>query len=241
MNPNNIETPNEPTTPEKSPIDTSELFQKDPAPYFVEPKRKTVNKKLLPVIIPIIILLLLGGFVFAQTKPADDKTSDKQSSEIEQEDTDNNNSDTAQNTDAESRETEESSAQNGDTPTSSGDSGDVTNPPRSDNPSPSPSPSPITIPAPTNTTHTITHSNSCYSPQNLSIKKGDTINFVNSTSSKYMWPASDNHPSHNIYSEFDPGTDIAPGSNWSFKFTNTGTWGYHDHNKPSCSGIITVV
>lgn len=93
--------------------------------------------------------------------------------------------------------------------------------------------------APTHNTYTISYSNSCFSPNTITITNGDTITFVNN-STRDMWPASDNHPSHTIYPEFDPGQSIAPGGSYPFTFTKSGTWGFHDHNKPNCDGTITV-
>lgn len=115
-------------------------------------------------------------------------------------------------------------------------------PPAADNPVPSP----ITPETPgggtgsTAKTFTVAYQNSCYSPDNIVLTRGDTINFVNNSTNKKMWPASDNHPSHQIYPEFDPGRDFAPGESWSFTFNKVGSWNYHDHNKPGCTGVITV-
>lgn len=90
-------------------------------------------------------------------------------------------------------------------------------------------------------THSISYTFSgCYSPANMTIKLGDTIKFTNEDSKKDMWPASDNHPTHEEYSEFDSKTAIAPGGSWSFTFTKKGVWDYHDHLKSSCGGVITV-
>lgn len=106
-------------------------------------------------------------------------------------------------------------------------------------PSPAPAPAPAPTP-PVPVSHTMTYSNSCYSPQNLTIKKGDTINFVNNSNTRKMWPASDNHPSHTIYSEFDANKGYNTGETYSFTFNNAGTWGYHDHLRSSCEGTITI-
>lgn len=84
--------------------------------------------------------------------------------------------------------------------------------------------------------------NGCYTPVNRTIRAGDTIRFVNKDDRKKdMWPASDAHPNHTIYPEFDPDRAIAPGSSWSFTFTKKGSWAYHDHLKSSCGGTITVL
>jgi plastocyanin len=88
-------------------------------------------------------------------------------------------------------------------------------------------------------THTVSYTNSCYSPQTLSINKGDTVKFVNN-SNLDMQPASDPHPNHTNYPEFDADNGVDPGGSFSFTFTRSGTWGFHEHYKPSCKGTITV-
>lgn len=95
----------------------------------------------------------------------------------------------------------------------------------------------------TNNTYDMNYTfNGCYLPPDRTIRLGDTIRFVNKDEKKKdMWPASDSHPSHLLYPEFDPGKAIAPGSSWSFTFTKKGSWAYHDHLKSSCGGTITVL
>lgn len=94
-------------------------------------------------------------------------------------------------------------------------------------------------PAAQHQTYTVSYTNSCFTPSSVSIKNGDTVTFVNN-SNKNMWPASDPHPQHTLYPEFDARKDIAPGGSYSFTFTRIGSWGYHDHNKPSCHGTVVV-
>jgi plastocyanin len=55
-----------------------------------------------------------------------------------------------------------------------------------------------------------------------------------------MWVASDPHPIHTDYSAFDAKQGIAPGDTYSFTFTKTGNWGFHNHLNPSATGTITV-
>ncbi|HET7098647.1 MAG TPA: cupredoxin domain-containing protein [Patescibacteria group bacterium] len=87
---------------------------------------------------------------------------------------------------------------------------------------------------------TISMGTDSYSPQNLKIKKGSKVTFLNSSDS-LKWPASDLHPSHLIYSEFDPKEPIKTGESWTFQFDKVGEWGYHDHLSPYITGTITVV
>jgi plastocyanin len=78
-----------------------------------------------------------------------------------------------------------------------------------------------------------------FEPKTLTVKKGETVKFTNS-GSKPRWPASNIHPSHEIYPEFDPRRSVEPGSSWEFRFDQAGTWRYHDHISPGISGTITV-
>ena len=74
-------------------------------------------------------------------------------------------------------------------------------------------------------------------PERLEIVTGDTVTFVNE-SDYGVWPASNIHPTHEIYPEFDPLREIPPGGVWSFKFTRNGTWRYHNHSFASETGVI---
>ena len=93
--------------------------------------------------------------------------------------------------------------------------------------------------ASTTKTHTITYTETGFSPADLTIKTGETIVFKNN-SARAFWPASNDHPSHTIYPEFDPKKTIAAGESWSFTFTKVGSWKYHDHRAANLGGTITV-
>lgn len=92
----------------------------------------------------------------------------------------------------------------------------------------------------TSDTYLVYRTNDGFSPTFLVVQMGDVVTFVN-TSDHYFWPASDMHPSHNIYSEFDPTTAIAPGEEWSFKFKKIGKWAFHDHLESHRGGMISVI
>lgn len=79
-----------------------------------------------------------------------------------------------------------------------------------------------------------------YIPNEITIKRGTTVRFVNKDDGP-RWPASDLHPSHGIYSEFDPEEPIPAGEEWSFTFNQEGEWTMHDHLAPYITGFITVV
>jgi len=101
--------------------------------------------------------------------------------------------------------------------------------------------------------YVVTYTSSGYSPNALTIKKGETVTFKNQ-SSQSMWPASAMHPAHTVYSgtsldehcpdtagtAFDACKGYSPGESWSFKFDKVGSWKYHDHLNPSATGMIVV-
>lgn len=86
---------------------------------------------------------------------------------------------------------------------------------------------------------TVSMGDDSYEPQNLIIKKGAKVTFVNNADG-LRWPASDLHPSHLIYSEFDSKEPVSKGDSWTFQFDSVGDWGYHDHLAPYITGTIKV-
>lgn len=86
---------------------------------------------------------------------------------------------------------------------------------------------------------TVLYGSNGYSPATVTIKQGQRVTFKNE-SGKQMWVASDDHPSHLIYPEFDAKTGIPAGSSYEFTFDKVGTWRYHDHLTPSRTGIVIV-
>lgn len=87
--------------------------------------------------------------------------------------------------------------------------------------------------------HTVKMTKDAFDPEKITIKKGDTVIWKNQDSD-FRWPASNLHPTHGIYPEFDPRQPIAANEEWSFTFDKSGTWRYHDHLSPRLRGIIEV-
>jgi plastocyanin len=92
-----------------------------------------------------------------------------------------------------------------------------------------------------------------FQPQTLTIKKGGTVTFVNQ-SGDVMWVASGAHPDHDgydgttrsehcdpAYAGPKPFDQCAEGNSYSFTFTKTGTFNYHNHRLDEDYGTITVV
>ncbi len=116
-------------------------------------------------------------------------------------------------------------------------------------------PPPAAEPAPSTqgTTHEVIYTDSGYSPNEITIKLGETVTWKNESSGG-MWTASGMHPTHTIYSgtsldehcpdaqniSFDECTAAQPGQSWSFTFLKKGTWRYHNHVSPSNFGTVIV-
>ena len=96
----------------------------------------------------------------------------------------------------------------------------------------------------------IAYTSDGFSPANVTIKKGETVRFINNDSRQETWPASAVHPTHAVYpqksstdclgSSFDACRGLKPGESWDFTFDVVGAWGFHDHLHPSKWGKITV-
>ena len=79
-----------------------------------------------------------------------------------------------------------------------------------------------------------------FKPDSITVDENSTIIFLNKDS-QARWPASNVHPTHELYPEFDPKRSIKEGESWPFKPKKIGEWKYHDHNFPHMRGTITVV
>ena len=79
-----------------------------------------------------------------------------------------------------------------------------------------------------------------YEPTEILVKVGTRVVWVNETDT-FIWPASNIHPTHRIYSEFDPLEPYAPGEAWALTFLKVGEWEFHDHLKANKQGVVKVV
>ncbi|HLC97594.1 MAG TPA: plastocyanin/azurin family copper-binding protein [Candidatus Nanoarchaeia archaeon] len=92
-----------------------------------------------------------------------------------------------------------------------------------------------------------------FEPSTLTIQSGETVTWTNKDSQSH-WPASAIHPTHTLYpgsgiekcgtaeesTTFDACNLVAAGGQYSFTFTERGTWKYHDHLNPAKTGMIVV-
>ena len=84
--------------------------------------------------------------------------------------------------------------------------------------------------------NSVLHQKNGFDPAVLAIEKGDTVNFLAGDGVSF-WPATDLHPLHNVYPEFDSEKPI---EKWGFTFNRAGVWEYHDHLRPYLRGEIIV-
>lgn len=95
--------------------------------------------------------------------------------------------------------------------------------------------------------HIVQYDGSVFSPKTVTVKKGETVTFVNNGKNS-MWVASAMHPTHTVYptkggclgSTFDACRGYGTGSSWEFTFDEVGSWGYHDHLNASAWGKVVV-
>lgn len=101
------------------------------------------------------------------------------------------------------------------------------------------------------TSATVTYDGSTFSPSSVTIAKGGTVKFVDSSGS--MWIASNQHPTHTGYDGTSRATHCAAGysgpapfdecsagTSFSYTFSKAGTWGYHDHLNAGAGGTVVV-
>lgn len=78
-----------------------------------------------------------------------------------------------------------------------------------------------------------------FDPQEITVDENSTIIFKNDDTVP-RWPASNIHPTHDLYPEFDPKKPINPGESWAFDPKMAGDWKIHDHLLPHIRGKVTV-
>jgi plastocyanin len=78
-----------------------------------------------------------------------------------------------------------------------------------------------------------------FSPPTLTVQMGETVTLENASGDD-KWPASDVHPTHEEYADFDAGRAVLDGESYEFTFHRPGRWGYHDHLKPEVTGTVVV-
>jgi len=104
-------------------------------------------------------------------------------------------------------------------------------------------------------TVTVTYTDEGFSPSVVTVASGDMVRFMNQSSGD-LWVGADEHPTHTSYDgtstrdhcadgvnttgSFDQCTRIAPGTSWSYIFTRTGSFDYHNHARATHGGTVVV-
>ena len=99
---------------------------------------------------------------------------------------------------------------------------------------------------------TVTYTDSGFSPSSITVAKDGKVTFVNK-STRGMWVASGPHPAHtgydgtsrtahctSGYAGLAPFDQCAEGGSFTFVFTKSGTWPYHNHSSASDFGKVIV-
>ncbi|MBI2984558.1 MAG: cupredoxin domain-containing protein [Candidatus Kerfeldbacteria bacterium] len=92
----------------------------------------------------------------------------------------------------------------------------------------------------TSLTATVTITAAGLSPTTVTVKAGARVTFRNQDSSTHQI-SSDPHPTHTDLPGFDQ--LVAAGGDYSFTFRQAGSWGFHDHLRPTDSrfqGTVVV-
>ncbi len=113
----------------------------------------------------------------------------------------------------------------------------------------------VEVTAGAQTTTTVTYTDAGFSPAKVFIQNGNAVQFVNN-STRTMWVGVDDHPGHtkydgtstkehcasgkNLNGSFDQCVASAPGTTYTFTFTKSGTFGYHNHTASKDVGSVVV-
>jgi plastocyanin len=87
-------------------------------------------------------------------------------------------------------------------------------------------------------TVTVTIANNKFSEGVVHVNLNDTVTWTNNDIAAHQI-ASEPHPAHTLLPELESGT-LATNQSFSFKFTKTGSFPYHDHLNPIIKGIVEV-
>lgn len=79
-----------------------------------------------------------------------------------------------------------------------------------------------------------------FTPSSVEIVTGQAVCWKNAHRGEARWPASDDHPTHQEYPEFDPQKPVKEGERWCLTFLRSGSWKFHDHLFPEFRGMVIV-
>lgn len=85
----------------------------------------------------------------------------------------------------------------------------------------------------------ITYTDKGFTPTEVIINVGDSVVFKNESSGSF-WPASNPHPVHTDLGQFDARVAVPSGQSYTMTFSQSGTWGFHNHLDSSETGRVIV-
>lgn len=89
-------------------------------------------------------------------------------------------------------------------------------------------------------TYDVTYTDTGFSPTSVTLVVGDTVRWTNVSAANYVEIASDPHPTHTEYPALNLGTVNPNGGTASLTFSDSGTFGYHNHLNPGHTGTVIV-
>lgn len=78
-----------------------------------------------------------------------------------------------------------------------------------------------------------------FSPQNITIKTGESVTWVNEDNESHQVNSAV-HPTHQVYPPLNSVGLLKAGEKKSLNFPDAGSYKYHDHLNPSLTGSVTV-
>lgn len=89
-------------------------------------------------------------------------------------------------------------------------------------------------------TVSVSYTDSGFSPNSITINRGDTVTFVNQSASQ-MWVAGNPNAQYpQSYPGFNEGAQVSNGGKYSILFSQAGTYQYYNENHVGSVGVIIV-
>lgn len=98
---------------------------------------------------------------------------------------------------------------------------------------------PTPEPSAENADNAVTITSSGFSPEEIKIKVGDTVTWVNQDTAAHQVNSAP-HPQHTLYPVLNTVGLLKAGDSKSASFSQTGAYAYHDHLFPQNKGTVIV-
>lgn len=98
---------------------------------------------------------------------------------------------------------------------------------------------PSPVPANNGMSVTVTHGDTGFTPNFLTVRTGTTVRFLNNSTTS-MWVVSSPHPAHTALTGFDERQSVGKGGSYSYVFLKIGVWKYHNESNPDQTATVIV-